>query len=111
MRRGYRAVCRCRFNTQPPEGGWAKRGLAVGLFDGFNTQPPEGGWFCGGAACSYPAAFQHTAARRRLETSIRSFGYRFEVSTHSRPKAAGKLTTVRPLFTMFQHTAARRRLA
>ena len=34
----------CRFNTQPPKGGW---GLIVGdfcLFHSFNTQPPKGGW-------------------------------------------------------------------
>ena len=57
----------CRFNTQPPEGGWSyiiqqirkqivsthSRPKAAGVdgFDsqafriGFNTQPPEGGWF------------------------------------------------------------------
>ena len=58
---------RCRFNTQPPEGGWPVKGgsvlvefyvsthsrpKAAGLrfqsfrtnWSGFNTQPPEGGW-------------------------------------------------------------------
>ena len=32
------------FNTQPPEGGWLKRGDNVCFWAGFNTQPPEGGW-------------------------------------------------------------------
>ena len=56
---------RC-FNTQPPEGGWA-----AGIDDalnpvGFNTQPPEGGW--------------------RPSSALTP---RCQVSTHSRPKAAG----------------------
>ena len=34
-------------------------------------------------------AFQHTAARRRLEFDEDGAYYGFEVSTHSRPKAAG----------------------
>ena len=77
--------------------------------------------------------FQHTAARRRLVTVLRNKKSSNNVSTHSRPKAAGKLldarhaspfvsTHSRPkaagcmkLSVMarrcrFQHTAARRRL-
>ena len=78
--------------------------------------------------------FQHTAARRRLGASNGSGQWRIKVSTHSRPKAAGKkygafwegVVTVsthsRPKAagktyrfrpspkTLFQHTAARRRL-
>ena len=34
----------------------------------FNTQPPEGGWFSFGIWTSYRSLFQHTAARRRLES-------------------------------------------
>ena len=34
---------RC-FNTQPPEGGWAKPPKIIFMASGFNTQPPEGGW-------------------------------------------------------------------
>ena len=77
--------------------------------------------------------FQHTAARRRLGRSPKAIRASREVSTHSRPKAAGMLdrhglaplhvsTHSRPKAagafppkldrqTMFQHTAARRRLA
>ena len=56
----------------------------------FNTQPPEGGWL----PCD--PQFFLTA----------------NVSTHSRPKAAGmKISSVpRPCLLKFQHTAARRRL-
>ena len=57
-------------------------------FTCFNTQPPEGGW----QALTWPpitAPFQHTAARRRLESATSSHGCR----------------------RWFQHTAARRRLA
>ena len=78
----------CRFNSQPPEGGWltrnarilivfrfqltaARRRLASAfeiIRHGFcfNSQPPEGGW-----------------------RGARSAGKRRYVSTHSRPKAAG----------------------
>ena len=79
---------RCRFNSQPPEGGWAsqhtphhsayrfqltaaRRRLATIAFASdapvrFNSQPPEGGWFT-------------IVGGRGINT----------VSTHSRPKAAG----------------------
>ena len=55
------------FNTQPPEGGWAKLERTLLQFRRFNTQPPEGGWvgLAGGAVAES------------------------DVSTHSRPKAAG----------------------
>ena len=55
----------------------------------FNTQPPEGGWTARSSHMIAVAAFQHTAARRRLgfrDWFIGRFGL---VSTHSRPKAAG----------------------
>ena len=55
---------------------------------GFNTQPPEGGWATGANSSLYWAAFQHTAARRRLD------------------KKLSKNSADNP----FQHTAARRRL-
>ena len=144
------------FNTQPPEGGWypaADGRVRVGR--GFNTQPPEGGWlklqFAIGR--NYPfqhtaarrrlvfrflkpnvhVSFQHTAARRRLVFAASRQGQASDVSTHSRPKAAGMTDDIlamrvmvsthsrpkaagRPLVCLvaasyqFQHTAARRRL-
>ena len=78
--------------------------------DRFNTQPPEGGWAIG-AIPRVGVTFQHTAARRRLGVTENfvMFGDLFQhtaarrrlaaigaiprvgvtVSTHSRPKAAG----------------------
>ena len=56
-----------RFNTQPPEGGWAFRRRAWQNRCRFNTQPPEGGW----------------------EDSEEIVYYAQRVSTHSRLKAAG----------------------
>ena len=154
MRADLRLFCIC-FNTQPPEGGWLAEACIISLPFGFNTQPPEGGWFRpmrlfparqsfntqppeGGwyrlwAMRGYSPVFQHTAARRRLDTSwadaesvlrvsthsrpkaagtgfLGHFG-RDNVSTHSRPKAAGvSLTTGFSVYKLFQHTAARRRL-
>ena len=78
--------------------------------------------------------FQHTAARRRLAAIAQMWRLKLVVSTHSRPKAAGKIdvknitgkkvsTHSRPkaagelsmedvekIYSKFQHTAARRRL-
>ena len=77
------------FNTQPPEGGWARAVERTAIKRGFNTQPPEGGWV------------------------VILDGWRGDaaVSTHSRPKAAGQKGTYgSALDSLFQHTAARRRL-
>ena len=79
----------------------------------FNTQPPEGGWISFQCLLFVWPLFQHTAARRRLGLNMHylppklSFntqppegGWVYEelvaeeqelVSTHSRPKAAGKM--------------------
>ena len=77
--------------------------------------------------------FQHTAARRQLDTQITAFGICFagfntqppegswllqqlfglpeaDVSTHSRPKAAGSYHRSPRQHQQFQHTAARRQL-
>ena len=55
----------------------------------FNTQPPEGGWLCNTMICKRKKEFQHTAARRRLDKHICIVHICIHVSTHSRPKAAG----------------------
>ena len=100
---------------------------------GFNTQPPEGGWCFRRLQYLKPRLFQHTAARRRLDNELgmpipksqfqhtaarRRLGPIDEalldsllVSTHSRPKAAGKVQRHFIACAQFQHTAARRRLA
>ena len=55
----------------------------------FNTQPPEGGWAEEFEIPVSHAKFQHTAARRRLGCAARASRPSSAVSTHSRPKAAG----------------------
>ena len=57
-----------------------------------------------------PSEFQHTAARRRLDRSAAGAGVPCVVSTHSRPKAAGRTLFNGRMERQFQHTAARRRL-
>ena len=78
------------FNTQPPEGGWCPMSPVSGERYSFNTQPPEGGWPIVYTDGDIVNQFQHTAARRRLVTAIGELGYSLLVSTHSRPKAAGR---------------------
>ena len=82
---GFQIRC---FNTQPPEGGWPKDFKAKRIFHGFNTQPPEGGWL---RLCVYG---MH---RRRFNTQ---------------PPEGGWDLSLSPTFfsMLFQHTAARRRL-
>ena len=121
------------FNTQPPEGGWEEwvkldfmftvsthsrpkaagrsRCGCVASCCCFNTQPPEGGW--GRELKSEHAydEFQHTAARRRLAIVGTAPVGAVNVSTHSRPKAAGDNFSHEVIMPcQFQHTAARRRL-
>ena len=56
----------------------------------FNTQPPEGGWVDFLSLHAFLEKFQHTAARRRLGRANRRSCRVLQVSTHSRPKAAGR---------------------
>ena len=56
------------FNTQPPEGGWVVKMETCMKGKSFNTQPPEGGWTPNLSLKSEDKAFQHTAARRRLDS-------------------------------------------
>ena len=112
-----------RFNTQPPEGGWDRPSYGRGRWCSvsthsrpkaagaarietletemrFNTQPPEGGWLPLVQVNRLLTKFQHTAARRRLGFSILTNTFNVAVSTHSRPKAAGRhlrLLANRPL--------------
>ena len=63
----YRRPREC-FNTQPPEGGWAKIKTPAAHNTSFNTQPPEGGWIPDINLAINLKQFQHTAARRRLDS-------------------------------------------
>ncbi len=98
----------------------------------FNTQPPEGGWqvqpslFTNRRRFQHAAArrrlagkrrwtasrlwFQHAAARRRLGLITGRLHQAVDVSTRSRPKAAGPHHSGHPIHSLFQHAAARRRL-
>ena len=59
----------------------------------FNTQPPEGGWVSRSSLSTRRLEFQHTAARRRLVAHRVPAARNGQVSTHSRPKAAGACQT------------------
>jgi len=121
------------FNTQPPEGGWGVNSKVIKIYKRFQHTAARRRLvrYFGGKACK--RLFQHTAARRRLGKLLRYQGALQEVSTHSRPKAAGSRhlsgggrrrvsTHSRPKaaggsaralsfsMNLFQHTAARRRL-
>ncbi len=77
---------------------------------GFNSQPPEGGWGRNDEPVHFFRKFQLTAARRRLVKISNDRIDVYDVSTHSRPKAAGVRLSVFPRDYKFQLTAARRRL-
>ena len=82
------------FNTQPPEGGWIRLWLLSASGIGFNTQPPEGGWLL---------LWRLQMRQRRFNTQPPEGGWVLnaviiawlQVSTHSRPKAAGPSHTNR----------------
>ena len=57
---------------------------------GFNTQPPEGGWGQLRLHSHCSSKFQHAAARRRLAVRLDWLADKHNVSTRSRPKAAGE---------------------
>ena len=48
---------KCRFNTQPPEGGWTLCFIDHAFCNSFNTQPPEGGWVHKPSLQQYPESF------------------------------------------------------
>ena len=78
--------------------------------NGFNTQPPEGGWFAVACYTLDDEAFQHTAARRRLERVDRKqkSDRQFQHTAARRRLESQTLSTA--VGREFQHTAARRRL-
>ncbi len=80
-----------------------------GRYRRFNTQPPEGGWIVELAVMAGIDVSTHSRPKAAGKASGCNIVNQ-EVSTHSRPKAAG--TNKVSLYTMywFQHTAARRRL-
>ena len=122
------------FNTQPPEGSWAvsealpnamtvsthsrpkaagngRSGRGQGVIACFNTQPPEGSWFCLRSFASCKDCFNTQPPEGSWLPFTTPIAYGLNVSTHSRPKAAGRTKKITAFQKMFQHTAARRRLA
>ena len=80
----------CRFNTQPPEGGWKRLFKYVSRQKCFNTQPPEGGWERELVDVSFVMDVS-THSRLKAAGSLLCFAIWLNpVSTHSRLKAAGK---------------------
>ena len=83
----------CRFNTQPPEGGWPPESVMVYKSAiCFNTQPPEGGWLNSIKQMLQSLLFQHTAARRRLGFQGQK-SRRFWLSFNTQPPEGGWSTT------------------
>ena len=105
--------CSCvSFNTQPPEGGWSRQSSTAERLQGFQHTAARRRLAYIRDIIGKAVRFQHTAARRRLVSSLVLRGYRSKfqhtaarrrleaeegvkqevkrVSTHSRPKAAGR---------------------
>ena len=77
-----------RFNTQPPEGGWAIVLRRPARILGFNTQPPEGGWTMS-IFNRMPKRGFNTQPPEGGWVQYHPFQGRDTVSTHSRLKVAG----------------------
>ena len=75
-----------RFNSQPPEGGWTTPLRLNDSIERFNSQPPEGGWLARFLTVGLSAAFQLTAARRRLASlqQLSVAAYRFQLTAARR---------------------------
>ena len=101
---------RRRFNTQPPEGGWYVGGYGTGIADVSTHSRPKAAGTLIDILISGNVPFQHTAARRRLESILaHSRGFTGFQHTAAR-RRLGHRKAQRPDGMPFQHTAARRRL-
>ena len=89
-RLGYRLYTGC-FNSQPPEGGWAFLYHMIFSPMPFQLTAARRRLVKGWALRWGCMVFQLTAARRRLADATTGGGCDEFVSTHSRPKAAGRL--------------------
>ena len=78
-----------RFNSQPPEGGWAGVAGVADTQIGFNSQPPEGGWGGTTVTVTETPSFNSQPPEGGW-TYSRHIASVTSVSTHSRPKAAGR---------------------
>ena len=89
MELGAYRICSAVSTRSRPKAAGAAVGECSSFQDGFNTQPPEGGWDALEKIAQRTDRFQHAAARRRLGAIIVRRYEQSEVSTRSRPKAAG----------------------
>ena len=101
----------CRFNSQPPEGGWLiacraeqhycvsthsrpkAAGSVISATTGtggrFNSQPPEGGWDLQTLQAAQAANVSTHSRPKAAGQPDNQPSEKPDVSTHSRPKAAG----------------------
>ena len=75
----------------------------------FNTQPPEGGWVVIDGRMSIYEVSTHSRPKAAAVQNQYAL-VELIVSTHSRPKAAVNQGGFSGVYFVFQHTAARRRL-
>ena len=97
-------------HSRPKAAGECVRTTSISSF-GFNTQPPEGGWVKIGRAFCPIFMFQHTAARRRLDSPTGQQNQNQEFQHTAARRRLGEGGIWFQVWTRFQHTAARRRLA
>ena len=77
------------FNTQPPEGGWWEFKDVGNNIYMFQHAAARRRLVLDVGASNYVTMFQHAAARRRLGSKSKTAAQKADVSTRSRPKAAG----------------------
>ena len=87
-----------RFNSQPPEGGWVQRLALCRPISKFQLTAARRRLVAKAVFCWQSSLFQLTAARRRLEGDYQQMAETVQVSTHSRPKAAGAQSVRRMVF-------------
>ena len=104
--RAYLAVST---HSRPKAAGVSVKRL-TSCMTSFNTQPPEGGWLDCSDVAALKNRFQHTAARRRLDSGAMDSPIlaRFQHTAARRRLGAG--LPIDGTEQWFQHTAARRRL-
>ena len=98
------------FNTQPRKGGCDKVSTIFQKLGGFQHTAARRRLHLPKKLIDNEVEFQHTAARRRLLRAVYTYTFVFNVSTHSRAKAAAYRQDPFSREFVFQHTAARRRL-
>ena len=94
-----------------PKAAGHKFQLCMSPMTRFNTQPPEGGWAVVATRAAWGDLFQHTAARRRLGYFCSRVRYGLQFQHTAARRRLERLEREQLMVVWFQHTAARRRLA